>query len=188
MGTVLGGSRLPSVPGSHIARAFPFAQLKIRSGVCSWVATNRTTWHNVKTWFFLLISLIPCLHAWALVSDGQGCPYLGIVQRNAFNLRGPSPLIEDATARLSPFPKITLTGITTILGRKIAFITIAGSKAGQLPESLMLTEGQVQGEIQVHEIDEKAGCVKIIDYSRELIIGFDRTTSVSAMLTPRDGP
>ena len=152
------------------------------------MATNRTARHSGKTWVFLLISLIPCLHAWALVSDGQSCPYLGIIERNAFNLRQPLPLIEDATARLSPFPKITLTGITTILGRKIAFITIAGSKAGQLPESLMLAEGQVQGEIQVKEIDEKAGFVKIIGYSRELVIDFDRTISISALLAPRDGP
>jgi hypothetical protein len=92
-------------------------------------------------------------------------PYQAIVERNVFGLKPPPPP-PDPESQKPPMPKITLTGISTLLGNKRAFLKTPAppAKPGEPPKSeqfYMLTEGQRDGEMEVIEIDEKAGAVKV---------------------------
>lgn len=51
-----------------------------------------------------------------------GNPYSGILQRNAFGLRPPSPVLKETPH--APLPKVHLTGITTILKGKRALLKV----------------------------------------------------------------
>ena len=93
-------------------------------------------------------------------------PYQSIVDRNVFSLKPPPPPADPAEANKPTALKITLTGITTILGNKRVLMKTAPTpgKAGAEPkteQSYILTEGQREGDIEVIEIDEKAGSVKV---------------------------
>src|ERR1700722_12983016 len=62
---------------------------------------------------------------------GSGSPYTGIVERNVFNLHDPPKPPDPADLiKKDPLPKLTLTGITTILGKKVTFLTIPAPKPG----------------------------------------------------------
>jgi hypothetical protein len=101
-------------------------------------------------------------------------PYDGIVERNVFNLHPPPPPVNPADlVQHTPPPKITFTGITTILGKKLAFLTVPASKPGTPPESMMLAEGQAQNGIEVKQIDEKAGVVKVVNHGEAQTLDFD---------------
>jgi hypothetical protein len=119
------------------------------------------------------------------VTESAG-PYNGIVERNVFNLHAPPAAVNPADLiQKTPPPKVTFTGITTILGKKLAFLTIPASKPGALPESMMLAEGQAQDEVEVRQIDEKAGIVKITNHGESQTLDFDhdgnKTTSAPAV-------
>ena len=109
--------------------------------------------------------------AGALASDAPSMPYREIADRNSFGLKALQEKPEPAPVVLT-LPKIRLTGITTILGRKIAFLVITGSEPSGLPECLVLAEGQRQDEIQVTEIDEKGGFVKVVNRDQEQTLEF----------------
>lgn len=115
------------------------------------------------------------LSAGALAATtGLGGPYDSIVDRNVFNLHPPAPPVDSKTLTPpTPPPKLTLTGITTILGKKVTFLTMPASKPGQPPESLMLAEGQAQNEVEIKNIDEKAGVVKVLNHGDEQTLDFD---------------
>ncbi len=100
--------------------------------------------------------------------DSSSNPYQGIVDRNIFGLRPPPPPASNEPAKPPP-PAVTLTGITTILGKKLAFMNVQippkpGEQAKQGPQSMMLGVGEREGEIEVLDIDEKGGIVKLNDY------------------------
>ena len=105
----------------------------------------------------ILSSLLLCGGAQAITDDSAN-PYQGIVDRNVFGLKPPTPQakIEDKKTDLPP---IILTGITTILGNKRVLMNV--QPPGKPVQSFILTEGQRDGEIEVLEIDEKAGSVKV---------------------------
>src|SRR5437660_1094780 len=115
-----------------------------------------------KMLFGVLGGLLFC----AGVSGGLANPYQGIVTRNVFGLREPL-LPPDRPAQ--PPPKITLTGITTILGYNLAFLK--AQKPGK-EQALMLTEGQRDGDVQVLEIDEKAGRVTVNNFGTVMTLTF----------------
>lgn len=118
------------------------------------------------------------LSATALVVTSLGAaenPYGAIVERNVFNLRPPPPPLNPADlVKKTPPPKITLTGITTILGKKVTFLTTPPVKPGTPPESVMLAEGQAQNEIEVKSIDEKAGVVQVINHGEPETLDFEK--------------
>jgi hypothetical protein len=113
--------------------------------------------------YLLSFSLGISAHA---VSAGDS-PYKNIVERNVFGLKPPQGPVADAPP---PPSKITLTGITTLLENKRALLSV------QVPnkplETFMLTEGQRDGEIEVREIDEKAGTVKVLNHGVEQTLDF----------------
>src|SRR4051812_1482576 len=101
-----------------------------------------------------------------VTSESSDNPYQSIVDRNVFSLKPPTPAADPAEANKPTVVKITLTGMTTILGINGVWL-----KTPPPPENLgegrkselsyILTEGQREGDIEVLEIDEKAGSVKV---------------------------
>ncbi len=111
------------------------------------------------------------------ISDPSLNPYLGIVDRNVFGLKPPPPP-PDPEANKPPPPPITLTGITTILGNKRALMktapTVAKPGEPAKEQSYILTIGQRDGDIEVLDIDEKAGSVKVRYAGTESTLTFDK--------------
>ena len=122
----------------------------------------------------------------ATTSGVQDSPYAGIVpngQRTCLVLRDPVIVVADPSPKVTALPKITLTGITTILGRRMAFITVPGIKPGEAAESFMLAEGQGVNDIEVKTIDERAGVVNIINHGESQLLDFDHD-GVKASASP----
>jgi hypothetical protein len=114
-------------------------------------------------WGWAVLNLVMVTGIQAVAADSAGNPYQGIVDRNVFGLKPPPPP-PDVTPPKPPAVKITLTGITTILGNKRALMKapVSGAKPGAPTEqSYILAEGQRDGDIEVLQIDEKKGEVKI---------------------------
>ena len=120
--------------------------------------------HGGKTLVCVLGGLVLCTGALAINSD---VPYAGILERNVFGLKPPPPPVDpNAAASNAPPPNVTLAGITTIFGNKRAILKTAATsppKPGVPPanDSYILAEGQRDGDIEVVQIDERAGAVKI---------------------------
>src|SRR6267378_5139971 len=109
-----------------------------------------------------------CTEGFGSTTETTANPYQGIVDRNVFGLRPPPPPPSNEPVRPPP-PAVALTGITTILGRKLAFMNVQvppkpGEQAKGGPQSFMLGVGEREGEIEVLDIDEKGGIVKVNDY------------------------
>src|SRR5262245_53678278 len=101
----------------------------------------------------LLSGLIICGTATADTPDSASSknPYQGIVERNVFGLKPPPPPAPPPEQPKPPV-NITLTGITTILGKKRAFMTVStAAKPGApaTPTSYMLKEGERDGDIEI---------------------------------------
>jgi len=103
--------------------------------------------------------------------EARQTPYDKIAERNLFQLHA-APIVEPLRPTVIPPPKATLTGITTILGRRMAFITIEGTKAHP-GESVVLVEGGAASGIEVKGIDEKAGTVSILNGGELQILKFE---------------
>jgi hypothetical protein len=91
-----------------------------------------------------------------------GNPYEGIASRNVFRLR-PSLYQEQLPAPVL-LPRVTLNGITTILGDRRALLRV--THPAQPPEpatemSCILAVGQREGPVEVLVIDETAGSITI---------------------------
>jgi hypothetical protein len=138
-------------------------QLKLRRGVCSANWYIRTMNCGKKSCAFLLSGLLLSTTAQALTPDSGSYPYSGITNRNVFSLKPPTP-VEQPKPPPPPVSKITLTGITTIFGKKMALMTAQAPARPPEPakqESYMLAEGERDKELEVISIDEKAGVVKV---------------------------
>ena len=127
--------------------------------------------------------------AWSVTTETSGNPYQGIVDRNVFGLKPPPPP-PDPEAVKPPPSKMFLTGITTILGNKRALMkTTPPAKPGEpaKEQSFMLGEGQRDGEIEVVQIDEIAGKVKIKAFGSETTLDFENN-GVKAAAAPAPAP
>jgi len=114
----------------------------------------------------------------AVTPEPLATPYEGIVDRNAFGLK-PPPAPPDPEAAKPPPVKITLTGITTILGNKRALMKTPPppGKTGEPSkgdQSYILTIGQREGDIEVLDIDEKAGSVKVNNAGAVVTLTFEK--------------
>jgi hypothetical protein len=146
-----------------------------------------------KALICVLGSFVLCTGANA-ISAGNPTPYQGIVDRNVFGLKPPPPA-PDPEAQKPPPPNITLTGITTILGRKQALMKTPpppGAKPGSeqaKEQSYILTIGQREGDIEVLDIDEVAGTVKVNNGGKELTLNFkDNGPKIAATPMPAPTP
>lgn len=112
----------------------------------------------------------------AIVRDVEPNRYESIPTRNMFGLR---PVEQPQVTNAPPLlPKLILTGITTILGNKrvlLKEVAPAGSPgATNKEESLILTEGQREGAVEVLAIDEKAGSVRVNNAGNEMTLTFEK--------------
>jgi hypothetical protein len=133
----------------------------------------------------------------AIVPDSTPGHYQGITERNAFGLR-PPPTQAPPTNPPAQLSKVTLTGITTILGNKRALMKVLPTvlKPGEAAKelSLILTEGQREDEIEVLQIDEKAGSVKLNNSGTVMTLTFEKdgaklpATSVLGAVPNAPGP
>ena len=122
--------------------------------------------HSGKMLVCVVGSLALCTSSRAVTSENSENPYQSIVDRNVFSLKPAPPPTDPAEANKPQVLKITLTGITTILGNKRVLMKTAPpqGKPGEAPkteQSYILTEGQREGDIEVIEINDKAGSVKV---------------------------
>lgn len=102
------------------------------------------------------------LGAKALVAETSGNPYLGIAGSNVFRLKPPQRQGTDLPP--APLPRAKAVGITTILRAKLALLKVYLPAIPPEPAkefSCILTVGQREGPIEVLEIDEMAGSVKV---------------------------
>jgi len=118
--------------------------------------------HKHLAWL-LIIPLLELISATALCAGATVNPYQAIAARNVFALRPPPPPPEPEAVKPAP-PPITLTGIITLGGKRALLTTPpAPGKPGAeaRAQSLVLGEGQREGDIEVLEINEHAGTVTL---------------------------
>jgi hypothetical protein len=133
----------------------------------------------------MAMAVVSAMVGEAAMARVESSAYNGIAQRNLFGLH--APVVADTAAPAAPIalPKLTLTGITTIFGKREAFITLAATKPGQLPESFMLAEGQGFNEVEVTAIDERVGIVRVMNHGEWQVLDFDHD-GVRPSNTPHD--
>ncbi len=125
-----------------------------------------------------LIALLIPAEARAVVPDQDPGHFQVIPERNVFALKAPPQAV--ATNPPPAVPKLLLTGITTVLGNKRAFLkelalTPPGAKPDQSKDLyLMLTEGQREGNVEVLQIDERAGSVKVNNSGNITTLTFEK--------------
>ena len=113
-------------------------------------------------------------------------PYQSFVERNVFGLKPPPPPAKPPEVPVN-VPKITLTGITTILGSKQAMMLVPVPAKPPVPakeESYILKEGQRDGDIEVLAIDEKAGTVKVKNHGAVQTLDFENNGAKLPTATP----
>jgi hypothetical protein len=116
-------------------------------------------------------------------------PYRSIVERNVFGLRPVHGIHTEVPA--APLPKVTLTGITTILrGKRALFRIQFPVRPGQpaKTETCILGEGQQDGPIRVMEIDEKTATVKLNNSGTVAVVTFEKPSPTPAPSAPRLNP
>jgi hypothetical protein len=119
-----------------------------------------------------------CAGAKAIVpgSGPSADQYKGIPQRNAFGLKAPEVVHNEPPP--PQLPRLILTGITTILGNKRALMKEQepGLRPGQQAQelSLILTEGQREGNVEVLLIDELAGSVRVNNSGTIMTLTFEK--------------
>jgi hypothetical protein len=134
--------------------------------------------YSGKQTAWLLGTLVLCHGATSLVAEVPAHPYAGIAGGNVFRLR---PLLrQDAGPPPAPLPGVTPVGITTILGDKRVLLKVHFPARPTEPAkeaSCILTVGQREGAIEVLEIDETAGSVKV-----------NNSGTVMVLTLAKDGP
>jgi hypothetical protein len=118
-----------------------------------------------------------CSNVGGTALDSTTKDYQAISNRNVFGLK-PAPKVDPPAPVPAPLPKLILTGITTILGNKLVLMkalppTNAPGPAAK-EESLILTEGQRQGNVEVLSIDEKAGSVRVNNSGTVVTLTFEK--------------
>jgi hypothetical protein len=144
-----------------------------------------------KYLFSGLAAVAFCSSANLIGAATSGDIYGRIPARNLFGLHDPPP--QQQPPPVEPLlPKIVLTGTTTILGKKMAFVKVQSpQKSGQQPQpeqSFILAEGQREGDIEVLEINENAGSVRVKNSGKEMTIAFDKDAGKGAASTPPPNP
>jgi len=117
----------------------------------------------------------------------SGNPYGPIVVRNVFGLNPPT--IPDATPPGDPPPKITPNGIMTIFGQLQVLFKVAPVKPGPgaKEESYVLSEGQQQDDIEVTQINEKAGIITFNNHGTVQTLPLANTPALNTPGAPGGG-
>jgi hypothetical protein len=116
-----------------------------------------------------------CLAAPAASTPSVSNPYADIAIRNVFDLKPRPPLRPPTPAR--PIPQVTLTGITTILPTKRALLKVRQPTGGPgrfEEKSYILAEGQRDGNVEVLQIDENRGSVRVKIDGTAMLLTFEK--------------
>ena len=141
---------------------------------------------RLKKAAFGLSSVALCATASAIVNESAN-PYQGIVDRNVFGLKPPPLRDETKTQPVKDPPPITLTGMTTILNTKRVLLNV--QSPGKPVQSFILAEGQREGDIEVLEIDERAGSTKINYAGTTMPLNFEKNgPKLTASVAPAAAP
>jgi hypothetical protein len=139
--------------------------------------------HSEKLLSCIAGGLTLCTAASAVTAESPANPYQDILVRNVFSLKAPPPPVDPNEPPKPQALKITLNGIIT-LGTKRALMKTpppAGApKPGDPPkteQSYILAEGERQGDIEVLEINEKLGSVKV-----------NNAGTIATLTFEKDGP
>lgn len=129
----------------------------------------------------------------AVAAKPAESPYQSIITRNAFGLRPPPP----PTPPPEPVPQVTpsalkLTGITTLFAGKRAMFVLQEPNKPQLISDLV-REGErdsVITNLEVINIDERAGVVRVVYGGKELSLNFldNGLKAPAAPAVPAPGP
>lgn len=108
----------------------------------------------------------------AAITNNNANAYKVIIERNPFGLRPPPPP-EVITPPPPPKPTtdVTLTGITSMLGKTKAYL-VTKEQGKNESEYHSLATGDKAGSVEVLEIDEKAGTVKILNSGQPTVLNF----------------
>ena len=145
--------------------------------------------HCLRLPAWLLVALGLSVGTPALVAETAGHPYLGIAGSNVFRLKSPQP--PPPSPPPVPLARAKLVGITT-LGDKRALLKV--SLLANPPEpakevSCTLAVGQREGPIEVLEINEVAGTVKVNNSDTVMVLTFEKESPrPHAPSLPRDLP
>ena len=131
---------------------------------------------NLKKSGCLLLGIFLSHAASALVAGPSQDHYQLILDRNMFGLRAPQEVANEPPP--PQLPKLLLTGITTILGdrRALMKVLLPASKPGEAAkeQSVILSEGQREGVIEVLAIDENTGSVKVNNSGTVMTLTFEK--------------
>ena len=149
----------------------------------------------MRTRFKLLMSLVGvlslCTRSEGITPGVTADKYHQIPERNIFGLRPALPAPAPPTNPSVALPKLTLTGITTILGSKVVLIKEqpVGGKPGEVAKELsfILAEGQREGDLEVLRIDETAREVEVNNLGTRMTLTFERD-GTKAQSTPPPSP
>lgn len=143
---------------------------------------------DVGRWTLILFCLsVAAVPAPALTADN---PYNGIVQRNAFALKPPTP--PTVAAPPTPPPSnVELRGITTLLGRPQVLLNFKiPGKPPELPKdrSMVMDIEQREGEVVVLDINPGNGSVRLRNQGTELTLTLKdnaaKPQSVPSLIAP----
>jgi hypothetical protein len=132
-----------------------------------------------------------CSSANVIGAASSGDVYGQITARNLFGLHE-LPQVQPSEQPKPQLPKIALKGVAT-LGGKLAFLNVQyPQKPGEQPQgeqSLILGEGQRESGIEVLQIDEKAGSIRVNNSGTEMTVAFEKDAGkVTGSTTPPPNP
>ncbi len=139
--------------------------------------------HYAKLLLCLLGTLLACGGAQATSADASGHPYQQISQRNVFALKPPVP--QETIPTPPALPKIRLVGLITTLGDKRALLNVQFPAKPSEPasdQSFFLSVGQRNGPIELLEIDEKSGTVRLVNSGTPMVVAFETTSPVNPLI------
>jgi hypothetical protein len=127
--------------------------------------------------------------AQALVAEASGNPYLAIAGSNVFRLKAPEPIRVELPP--TPLARAKVAGITTFPADKLALLKVYLPAIPPEPAkevSCILTVGQRQGPIEVVEIDEAAGSVKVNNSGTVQVLTLDKDSPRPQNPSPPTAP
>lgn len=104
-----------------------------------------------------------------------GTPYEQIPERNVFGLKA-AEVVQPPT-NAPTLPKLIPQGFTTILGNKLAIFKVQYPAKPPEPAkevTLMLAEGQSEGNIEVVQINENTGAIKFNNHGTIMLLTLDK--------------
>jgi hypothetical protein len=165
--------------GARVDR-IPYRRNLLPPAVFSLFMTHRG---RLAVWLAITLAFVWHATAGAVVATAAANPYQEIVARNAFGLQPPGVPTPDLPVVI--LPKLMLVGITTF-DRKCALLRVRTPASSGVPAtewSCTLAEGQRSGEVEVLQIDEKAGSVKVNIGGAIMVLTFEKNG-----LAPKNTP